>query len=249
VAAATVPARASETYDMRTVVADVVDRDSLLELRAAYAPNLVIALARIGGRSVGVVANQPFTRAGTLDIEASRKAARFVAWCDSFNLPIVTFVDTPGFEPGKDLEWRGMIRHGAELVHAYCAATVPRVCVVLRKAYGGAYIVMDSRGIGNDVCLAWPGAEIAVMGAAGAVQILHGRRLAGLESDDRLRAETALAGEYEATFLNPYRAAERGLVDEIVAPADTRRAVASALEMLRSKRPRVPGRKHSNSPL
>src|SRR5439155_8310483 len=171
-AAGAVPASTSQAYDVRVVVDDVLDTASFLELRGEYAANMVTGLGHLGGRAVGVVANQPAHRAGTIDIEASRKAARFVSWCDAFNVPIITFVDTPGFEPGRDLEWRGMIRHGAQLVHAYCAATVPRVCVILRKAYGGAYIVMDSRGIGNDVCLAWPSAEIAVMGTAPAVQIL-----------------------------------------------------------------------------
>ncbi len=153
------PDRPTASYDVRVVITDVVDADSFFELRPQHAPNLVTGLARLDGRPIGVVANQPQQRAGTLDIDASRKAARFVSWCDNFNLPIVTFVDTPGFEPGRDLEWRGMIRHGAELVHAYCAATVPRCCVVMRKAYGGAYIVMDSRGIGNDLCVAWPTAR------------------------------------------------------------------------------------------
>lgn len=247
-AAAAVPDRPSATYDIRTVVGDVMDADSLLELRGSYAPNLVTALARLDGHAVGVVANQPLTRAGTLDIEASRKAARFVAFCDAFNLPLITFVDTPGFEPGRDLEWRGMIRHGAELVHAYCAASVPRICVVIRKAYGGAYIVMDSRGIGNDLCVAWPGAEIAVMGAAGAVQILHGKRLASLDEPKRRAHKDALADEYEATFLNPYRAAERGLVDMVVEPADTRAVASAALGVLLSKRTLVGSRKHSNPP-
>jgi acetyl-CoA carboxylase carboxyltransferase component len=203
----------------------------------------VTGLARLDGRPVGVVANQPQQRAGTLDIEASRKAARFVAWCDAFNLPLVTFVDTPGFEPGRDLEWRGMIRHGAELVHAYCAATIPRLCVVLRKAYGGAYIVMDSRGIGNDLCVAWPGAEIAVMGAAGAVQILYGRR--GLSADD----ERARVDDYERAFSNPYRAAERGLVDMVIDPAETRRVLCETLDVLTYKRDEQPRRKHGNTPL
>src|SRR5262249_24116606 len=171
-AAAVVPQRSTASYDVRVVVEDVLDTGSFLELRPRYAANLVTGYGTIDGRPVGVVANQPMPRAGTLDSEAPRKAARFVARCDIFNLPIVTFVDTPGFEPGRDLEWRGMIRHGAELVHAYSAATVPRLCVVLRKAYGGAYIVMDSRGIGNDLCVAWPSAEIAVLGAAAAVAIL-----------------------------------------------------------------------------
>jgi acetyl-CoA carboxylase carboxyltransferase component len=248
-AARTVPDRPAASYDMRTVLADVVDQGSLLELRAQYAPNVVTALARLGGHPIGVVANQPLTRAGTLDIDASTKAARFVAWCDAFHLPIVTFVDTPGFEPGRDLEWRGMIRHGAELVHAYCAATVPRMCVVVRKAYGGAYIVMDSRGVGNDLCIAWPCAEIAVMGAAGAVQVLHGRRLRDLEPAARAAEEGRLVEEYEAAFLNPYRAAERGVVDAVVEPADTRRILCDALGVLATKRVALPPRKHSNTPL
>jgi acetyl-CoA carboxylase carboxyltransferase component len=248
-AAATVPARPTASYDVRTVIADVVDAESFLELRALYAPNLVTGLAHLDGRAVGVVANQPLHRAGTIDIEASRKAARFVAWCDRFNLPIITFVDTPGFEPGRDLEWRGMIRHGAELVHAYAAATVPRLCVVLRKAYGGAYIVMDSRGLGNDLCLAWPGAEIAVMGAQGAVQILYGKRLRALDASARAAEEAALIAEYETAFDNPYRAAERGYVDAVIEPVETRRVLASTLAMLATKRDRQPARKHSNTPL
>jgi acetyl-CoA carboxylase carboxyltransferase component len=240
-AAATVPARATEPYDVREVVRDVCDHESLLEVRAHYAPNLVTALATLGGRPVGIVANQPLHRAGTIDIEASSKAARFVTWCDSANLPILTFVDTPGFEPGRDLEWRGMIRHGAELVHAYAAATVPRCSVVLRKAYGGAYIVMDSRGIGNDLCVAWPSAEIAVMGAVGAVEILY-RNASAAE-----RAQ--LTSEYEVAFNNPYRAAERGLVDAVIAPEQTRRVLVDALEVLSTKHDRQPSRRHSNTPL
>jgi acetyl-CoA carboxylase carboxyltransferase component len=248
-AARAVPAVSSSAYDVRDVVDDVLDVASFLELRSEYAANMVTGLGHLGGRAVGVVANQPAHRAGTLDIEASRKAARFVEWCDAFNVPIITFVDTPGFEPGRDLEWRGMIRHGAQLVHAYSAATVPRICVVLRKAYGGAYIVMDSRGVGNDVCLAWPGAEIAVMGASGAVQILHGRRLASLEPAGRPAPERALIHEYEATFSNPYRAAERGYVDAVIEPAETRRVLTGTLDMLATKRDRVRSRRHSNGPL
>ena len=189
------------------------------------------------------------SNAGTLDIDASRKAARFVSWCDNFNLPIVTFVDTPGFEPGRDLEWRGMIRHGAELVHAYCAATVPRCCVVMRKAYGGAYIVMDSRGIGNDLCVAWPTAEIAVMGGPPAVQIIHGRRLRPLDPDARAGEEARLLAEYEGVFSNPYRAAELGLVDAVIEPSETRRVLCDALEVLETKRDDQPRRRHSNTPL
>jgi acetyl-CoA carboxylase carboxyltransferase component len=249
-AALAVPDRPNASYDVRVVVDDVLDDGSFLELHAAYAPNLVTGLARLAGRTVGVVANQPQQRAGTIDIEASRKAARFVQCCDAFNVPIVTFVDTPGFEPGKDLEWRGMIRHGAELVHAYAAATVPRLCVVVRKAYGGAYIVMDSKRLGSDWCVAWPCAEIAVMGAPGAVQILHGRRLAAVGDDDARRTEqVALERDYEERFSNPYVAAERGFVDEVVSPADTRRALAAALDRLATKREHAMPRAHSNSPL
>jgi acetyl-CoA carboxylase carboxyltransferase component len=238
IAAAVVPQRSTASYDVRVVVEDVLDVDSFLEVRPRYASNLVTGYGTLGGRPVGVVANQPIIRAGTLDIEASRKAARFVATCNLFNLPIVTFVDTPGFEPGRDLEWRGMIRHGAELVHAYSAATVPRLCVVLRKAYGGAYIVMDSRGIGNDLCVAWPSAEIAVMGAPGAAAILN-----------KGREDPELVASYRDAFENPYRAAERGYVDAVIKPVATRRVLADALDVLEAKRDGSPARRHSNSPL
>lgn len=249
VAARTVPDAPAASYDVRTVVADVLDADSLMELRPEHAPNIVTALARLDGRSVGVVANQPFTRAGALDVDASRKAARFVQCCDAFNLPIVTFVDTPGFEPGKDLEWRGMIRHGAQLVHTYAEATVPRLCVVLRKAYGGAYIVMDSKQLGNDYCIAWAGAQIAVMGASAGVQVLHGRRLTGLDDETRIREEADLLAEYAARFDHPYAAAERGYVDAVIDPLDTRRALAAALVYYETKREQRPERRHSNIPL
>jgi acetyl-CoA carboxylase carboxyltransferase component len=250
VAVATVPARPNEPYDVRTVIEDVLDEASFLELRADHASNMVTGLGRLGGRAIGIAANQPFQRAGTIDIEASEKAARFVQWCDCFNLPIVTFVDTPGFEPGKDLEWRGMIRHGAELVYAYAEATVPRLCVVLRKAYGGAYIVMDSKGLGNDWCGAWPSAEIAVMGAPGAVQILYGRRLNDIHDPDARRDEqVALEREYEERFANPYVAAERGFVDDVIPASDTRRILASALERLSTKSETRPARRHGNTPL
>lgn len=249
VAAAAVPAVATAAYDIRTVIGDVLDAHSFLELRPNYAPNLVIGFAQISARSVGIVANQPMQRAGTIDIEASRKAARFVQCCDAFNIPIVTFVDTPGFEPGRDLEWRGMIRHGAQLVHAYGEATVPRFCVVLRKAYGGAYIVMDSKRLGNDWCIAWPGAAIAVMGAPGAVQILHGKRLAALEPSVRDAQQADLVADYDTLFSNPYAAAERGFVDAVVQPEQTRRELALAVERFATKRDSRPARRHSNTPL
>jgi acetyl-CoA carboxylase carboxyltransferase component len=248
-AATAIPDRPTASYDVRTVITDVCDDGSFLELRPQHASNLVTGLARLDGRPIGVIANQPQQRAGTLDIDASRKAARFVAWCDTFNLPIVTLVDTPGFEPGRDLEWRGMIRHGAELVQAYTAATVPRCCVVLRKAYGGAYIVMDSRGIGNDVCVAWPSAEIAVMGGAPAVQILYGKDLRLLADDEYAVESARLLADYDTAFSNPYQAAELGVVDAVIEPSETRAFLTSTLEVLVTKRDEQPSRRHANSPL
>jgi acetyl-CoA carboxylase carboxyltransferase component len=235
------PDRPSGSYDVRLVIAAMADHGELLELRSLWAPQLVTALARVDGHAIGVVANQPLAMAGTLDIAAAQKGARFVAFCDAFNLPIVTLVDTPGFMPGKDLEWRGMIRHGAQLVFAYAEASVPRVSVILRKAYGGAYIVMDSKTMGNDICLAWPSAEVAVMGAEGAVQILH--------RDTEVDARARLVAEYRDNYLNPYVAAERGYVDRVIDPGETRAAVASSLNMLASKRERLRSRKHGNTPL
>ena len=235
------PASAGGSYDVRDVLTAVADDGVLLEPHRWWGTNLVTAFATFGGRPVGIVANQPQALAGTLDITASRKGARFVAFCDAFNLPLVTFVDTSGFYPGKDLEWRGMIRYGAQMAFAYARATVPRVNVTLRKSYGGAYIVMDSKMMGNDVALAWPSAEIAVMGAKGAVEILH--RSAAPEE----RAELEQA--YEQRLLNPYIAAERGAIDAVIEPADTRRQVCAALEMLSAKRERLPRRRHDNAPL
>jgi acetyl-CoA carboxylase carboxyltransferase component len=236
-----VPTKATSSYDIRRVVAAIADDAEVTEVWARWSPQLVTALCRIDGRTVGVVANQPQALAGTLDIGASQKGARFVRFCDTFNLPLLTFVDTPGFLPGKDLEWRGMIRHGAELAFAYAEATVPRVCVILRKAFGGAYIVMDSRGLGNDLCVAWPSAEVAVMGAEGAVQVLH-RRAAPEE-------RAALRDAYEERFLTPWLAAERGFVDAVIDPADTRAVVAQALEVLTTSREQLPRRKHTVGPL
>ena len=236
-----VPETATGSYDVRSVIEALVDDGDYYEIRPRWANNVVTAYARIGGQSVGIVANQPMALAGTLDIPGSQKAARFVNTCDAFGLPIITLVDTPGFYPGKDLEWRGMIRHGAQLVYAYGQATVPRVCVILRKSYGGAYIVMDSKRMGNDVCLAWPWAELAVMGAGQASAIL--RR--GADDADRIAFET----DYAERLLNPYVAAERGYVDDVIDPADTRRSIAAALNMLAHKRDRRPNRRHGNSPL
>jgi acetyl-CoA carboxylase carboxyltransferase component len=235
------PAATTGSYDVRRVIAAFVDDGDYLELKAQWAGNIVTAFALIDGRPVGIVANQPTTIAGTIDIASSQKAARFVAMCDAFNLALVTLVDTPGFYPGKDLEWRGMIRHGAQLAFAYARATVPRVCVTLRKAYGGAFIVMDSKTMGNDVALAWPSAEIAVMGAKGASEILHRRASA----EERIELERM----YEDRFLNPYIAAERGFVDGVIDPADTRRLIVTALETLSTKRENLKARSHDNSPL
>jgi acetyl-CoA carboxylase carboxyltransferase component len=238
------------SYDVRAVITDVCDRDSFLEMRRSYAPSMVTALARLDGRTVGIVANQPMYNAGSLDVDAAQKAARFVQWCDCFNIAVITFVDTSGYLPGRDLEWRGIIRHGAELLHAYAAASVPRMCVVLRKAYGGAYIVMDSRGLGTDWCIAWPTAEIAVMGAQPAVRVLYRRKLDAIaDVERRAEEERALAIEYEDRFLNPYVAAERGYVDDVIAATDTRRALAGALERLSTKREHQPRHRHSNTPL
>lgn len=245
-AAAVVPAEARASYDVRDVLDDLADAGSVLEVRADHAPNVVTAFARLGGRAVAVVANQPRIRAGTLDIAAGSKAARHVQAADAAGIPLLTLVDTPGFEPGKDLEWRGMIRHGAELVHAYCAATVPRVCVVLRKSYGGAYIVMDSRDIGSDLVLAWPTAEIAVMGAPGAVAILNRREIAA--ADDPEAARAALVADYEARFCTPAVAAERGYVDQVIDPAATRAHLVAAFTRLAGKRPRPVERRHSVTP-
>ena len=236
-----IPEPATGSYDVRSVVESVVDDGIITEIRSQWALNIVTAFASIDGRPVGIVANQPMALAGTLDIPASQKAARFVNFCDAFNLPIITFVDTPGFYPGKDLEWRGMIRHGAQLVYAYGQATVPRICVILRKSYGGAYIVMDSKKMGNDVCLAWPWAELAVMGAGQASAIL--RR--GASDDDRIAFES----DYTERLLNPYIAAERGYVDDVIDPADTRVMIAASLSMLSNKRDQRPHRRHGNSPL
>ena len=235
------PESANGSYDCRDIITSIIDHAYLLELHAEWAANLVTGFANIGGRPVGIVANQPQTMAGTLDITASRKGARFVAMCDAFNLPLLTIVDTSGFYPGKDLEWRGMIRYGAQMAFAYARATVSRVNVTTRKSYGGAYIVMDSKMMGNDMAFAWPSAEIAVMGAKGAVEILHRRR----SPEERVELES----QYEQRLLNPYIAAERGTIDAVIDPAETRGKVHGAFEMLSGKRERLPRRRHDNTPL
>ena len=235
------PPTAAGSYDVRQVIEALVDDGYLHELWALWSPNLVTAVARIDGHAIGIVANQPANMAGTVDIAASQKGARFVDLCDAMNLPILTLVDTPGFFPGKTLEWRGMIRHGAQLVAAYARATVPRICIVLRKAYGGAYIVMDSKRLGNDICFAWPSAELAVMGAKGAVEILH------RTSDEATRL--AALTEYEETLLTPWVAAERGYVDAVIDPSETRRELSAALDILISKREHLGAKSHDTGPL
>ena len=236
-----IPESSTGSYDVRKVIEAIADDGYFFELRARWATNVVTGFASMAGYPIGIVANQPMSLAGTLDIPASQKAARFVAMCDAFNVPILTLVDTPGFYPGKDLEWRGMIRHGAQLVFAYGRATVPRICVILRKSYGGAYIVMDSKKMGNDLCLAWPWAELAVMGAGQAAAILQRRAT----PEER----AAFESDYSERLLNPYIAAERGFVDAVIDPADTRAEICAALHILRDKREKLATRKHDNTPL
>ncbi len=244
-----VPPAADTPYDVHGVIDRVLDPGSLLEVQPAYAANLVIGLARLAGHPVGVVANQPSVLAGCLDIAASEKGARFVRFCDAFNLPLVTFVDVPGFLPGTAQEYGGIIRHGAKLLYAFAEATVPKLTVILRKAYGGAYDVMCSKHLGGDLNLAWPTAEIAVMGADGAVNILFRRELEGTPEGERAALRERLVGDYRAEFLNPFLAAERGYIDEVVDPPATRSRLLAGLRILVTKREDRPARKHGNIPL
>ena len=241
-----VPADGARAYDMHAVLAEIVDDGELLELHAGWATNIICALARLGGQVVGIVANQPTSLAGTVDIDASEKAARFVQTCDAFSIPIVTLLDVPGFLPGTDQEHNGIIRRGAKLLYAYCTATVPRIQLILRKAYGGAYIVLDSRSIGSDLAYAWPTNEIAVMGAEGAVNVVFRREIAAAADPDAVRA--ARVEEYRETLMGPYHAAERGLVDDVIDPGATRAVLTAGLAMLRSKHQPLPSRKHGNPP-
>ncbi|KUM84712.1 MULTISPECIES: acyl-CoA carboxylase subunit beta [Streptomyces] len=241
-----VPADGNRAYDMRAVIGELVDDGEFMEVHEHWATNVVVGLARLDGHAVGVVANQPARLAGALDSLASEKAARFVQTCDAFNIPLVTLVDVPGFLPGVAQEHGGIVRHGAKLLYAYCNATVPRVSVVLRKAYGGAYIVMDSRSIGSDVTYAWPTNEIAVMGAEAAADVVFRRQIAEADDPDAVRA--ALVKEYAAELMHPYHAAERGLVDDVIDPAETRGTLIRTLAMLRTKHADLPYRKHGNPP-
>ncbi len=242
-----VPNQPQKPYDSVDVIELVTDENSFFEVGDAFARNLVVGFARLDGHAIGVVANQPRVNAGTLDIDASVKGARFVRFCDAFNIPILTFVDVPGFMPGTDQEHGGIIRHGAKLLYAYSEATVPLMTVITRKGYGGAYDVMASKHIGADVNYAWPTAEIAVMGPRGAVNVLYSDELAEAENPDALREQRI--EEYREQFANPYTAADRGFVDDVLEPADTRAQLVGDLEMLRSKRKSQPERKHGNIPL
>ena len=241
------PDSSNQPYDMRTVISATVDDGDFFEVHAAFAPSITIGFARIAGRPVGIVGNQPMILAGVLNIEASEKGARFVRMCDAFNIPIITFVDVPGFLPGTDQEYGGIIRHGAKLLYAFCESTVPRISIITRKAYGGAYVVMNSKSIGADLAFAWPSAELAVMGSQGAVEIVYRSELTNATDPDTLRAE--LVDEYTERYATPYIAAERGYVDDVIDPAETRRVLVKSLEMLSTKREELPKRKHGNMPL
>jgi methylmalonyl-CoA decarboxylase subunit alpha len=242
-----VPADSRQAYDMRGVIASIVDDHDYLELHEDWARNVVCALARLDGSTVGIVANQPAWLAGALDIDAAEKAARFVQTCDAFNVPLITLVDVPGFLPGRDQETDGIVRRGAKLLYAYCSATVPRVSVVLRKAYGGAYIAMDSKSIGADMVYAWPSNEISVMGPEAAANVVFRRQIEAAADPDRRRSE--LVAEYTDRLVHPLAAAERGLVDDVIDPADTRRMLVHSLRLLREKAATRSHRKHGNGPL
>lgn len=244
------PSSANVPYDMKKVIAAVVDDGEYLEYHAQWGRSITCGFARINGKAIGVVGNQPMILAGVLDIESSEKAARFVRTCDAFNIGLLTFVDVPGFLPGVDQEYGGIIRHGAKLLYAYCEATVPRIQVITRKAYGGAYVVMDSKSVGSDLSLAWPSAEIAVMGPQGAVEILHRRELAEITNTSQAaKRRTELIADYTERLANPYIAAERGFVDDVIEPAHTRQKVVAGFALLESKREELPQRKHGNVPL
>jgi propionyl-CoA carboxylase beta chain len=242
-----IPDNPNKPYDIKEIVTRVVDRDSFLEVHAEWAQNIIVGFARLGGHSVGIVANQPAVLAGVLDIDSSRKGGRFVRFCDAFNIPIITFVDVPGFLPGTDQEWRGIIANGAKLLYAYCEATVPKLTVITRKAYGGAYDVMSSKHIRGDLNFAWPSAEIAVMGPKGAVEIIFAREIKASSEPEKMESEKIV--EYTDKFANPYIAAARGYIDEVIEPGATRSRLISGLEMLETKIDKNPKKKHGNIPL
>lgn len=242
-----VPENPNQPYDIREVINGVIDADSFFEIHENFAPNIVVGFARLAGRSIGIVANQPAYLAGVLDVHSSQKGARFVRFCDCFNIPLLVFEDVPGFLPGTDQEWNAIITNGAKLLYAFSEATVPRITVITRKAYGGAYDVMNSKHIGADMNFAWPSAEIAVMGAKGAAEIIFRREIAA--ADDPEKALQEKEAEYAAIFANPYRAAERGFVDEVIYPESTRSKLIKAFKMLENKVDKLPPKKHGNIPL
>ncbi len=242
-----IPENANQPYDIREVISEVIDEESFYEVHKNYAENIVVGFARLAGRSIGIVANQPAYLAGVLDIHSSQKAARFVRFCDCFNIPLLVFEDVPGFLPGTDQEWNAIITNGAKLLYAFCEATVPRVTVITRKAYGGAYDVMNSKHIGADMNFAWPTAEIAVMGAKGAAEIIFKKDID--KADDQVAALAAKEKEYADIFANPYRAAERGFIDEVIFPEETRKKLIKAFKMLENKVVNLPRKKHGNIPL
>ncbi len=245
-----IPDSPNQPYDMHTVIEAVLDDEEFLEVMALFAPNILIGYGRIEGRPVGIVANQPMQYAGTLDIDASEKAARFVRTCDAFNIPVITFVDVPGFLPGTDQEWNGIIRRGAKLIYAYAEATVPLITIITRKAYGGAYDVMGSKHLGADINVAWPTAQIAVMGAQGAVNILYRNEIKqAVEAGNEPERRAELVQAYDDELANPYIAAERGYIDAVIAPHETRLEIVRALRLLKSKRETLPAKKHGNIPL
>jgi len=242
-----IPEDPSKPYDIKNAIRMIVDGNIFFEIQEAYAQNIVVGFARLGGHSVGIVANQPAVLAGVLDIKSSEKAARFVRFCDAFNIPLITFVDVPGFLPGTAQEHGGIIRSGAKLLYAYCEATVPKITVITRKAYGGAYDVMSSKHVRGDVNLAWPSAEIAVMGPEGAVNIIFRKEIAKAKDPDKKRKE--LVADYREKFANPYIAASRGYIDDVIEPWETRPRLINALEMLSNKRDSNPPKKHGCIPL
>lgn len=242
-----VPENPNQPYDIREVIEGIIDADSFFEVHKNFGENIVVGFARLGGRSIGIVGNQPAVLAGVLDINASTKAARFVRFCDSFNVPLLVLEDVPGFLPGTDQEWRGIITNGAKLLYAFCEATVPRITVITRKAYGGAYDVMNSKHIGADMNFAWPTAEIAVMGAQGAAEIIFKREIAAAEDPEAKLAEKVQ--EYKEKFATPYRAAHRGFIDEVIMPSETRAKLIKAFKMLENKAVTLPRKKHGNIPL
>lgn len=244
-----VPVDPNQTYDIVNVIDRIVDSGSFFQVHAGYATNAVVGFARLNGESVGIFANQPSSMAGVIDINASDKIARFIRFCDAFNIPLIAFVDTPGFMPGTHTEHNGIIRHGAKIIYAFSEASVPKMSVVTRKAYGGAYIVMGSKHLGADMVFAWPTAEIAVMGADGAVNILHGKALKEKSPEEAKQMRTELVEDYQEKFSNPYRAAGAGYVDEVILPSETRQRLIATLDILRNKQSTSPAKKHGNIPL